>query len=108
MQLIPEPVTVPVPVPEPVTASWYCGAVKPADTLFAELIVTLQAPVPLHEPPHPLKVDPPVGVAVSGTTVPDAKLALHVPLATPTLIVQLIPPPVTDPCPLPLPVTVSA
>ena len=45
---------------------------KPADTLFAELIVTLQAPVPLHEPPHPLNVEPPVPVADNGTTVPDA------------------------------------
>jgi hypothetical protein len=45
-------------------------AEKIAVTLSSEFIVTRQLPLPLQAPPQPLKVAPPVGVAVSVTGVP--------------------------------------
>jgi hypothetical protein len=44
--------------------------VNVADTLFAEVMDTLQLPVPLHEPPQPPKLHPESGVAVKATDVP--------------------------------------
>ena len=41
-----------------------------AVTLSIEFMVTRQLPLPLQAPPQPLKVAPPVGVAVSVTGVP--------------------------------------
>src|SRR6202161_4810952 len=38
-----------------------------AVTLSIEFMVTRQLPLPVQAPPQPLKVAPPVGVAVSGT-----------------------------------------
>jgi hypothetical protein len=76
-------------------------ALKIALTDCAEFIVTLHAPVPLHAPLHPPKVEPESGVAVKLTTVPLAKLAEHVvPQESPEGIL------VTVPVPLPLLVTV--
>jgi hypothetical protein len=75
VQLIPLPVTVPWPVPYPVTVkgSLITGAAKFADTPgVLALMVKLQPPDPEHAPPHPVNVEPPVGVAVSDTGVPDA------------------------------------
>ena len=71
-----------------------------AETLFALDIVTVQVrPVPVHAPPHPLKVAPGEGVAVSVTDVPGLWLLLQSDAPLP----QLIPPPVT----LPFPVTTT-
>ena len=75
-----------------------------AVTFCAALMVTVQEPVPEHPPPvQPVKVDPPLGAAVSVTLVPLVKLALHV-------LPQLIPAglEVTVPVPVPLLVTVKA
>jgi hypothetical protein len=44
-----------------------------ADTVFDAFIVTVHAPVPVHAPVHPAKVQPDAGVAVSDTAVPTAK-----------------------------------
>jgi len=44
---------------------------KVAVTDWLEFMVTLQAPVPEHAPPHPAKVEPELGVAVSCTAVPE-------------------------------------
>ena len=47
---------------------------KVAVTVWSELIVTVQVPVPEHPPPdHPPNVDPLFGVAVSLTWVPALK-----------------------------------
>jgi hypothetical protein len=80
-QLIPdgELVTVPEPVPAKVTVSVGFPPVvlKVAVTDVFTLIVTLQVVVPLHAPPHPAKVEPPVGVAVSVTSVPSSNVPTH-------------------------------
>src|ERR1700729_3216998 len=41
-----------------------------AGTLSIEFMVTRQLPLPVQAPPRPLKVAPPVGVAISVTGVP--------------------------------------
>ncbi len=71
-QLIPAGllVTVPEPAPCGVTVSENCG-LKVAVTFWAELMVTLQAPVPEHAPPQPLNTEPAAGVAARLTTVPE-------------------------------------
>ena len=82
---------------------------KLAVTLRDWVILTVQLPVPLQAPDHPLKECPLAGVAVSVTLVPLAKLVLHVPLVLPAEMEQLIPLglDVTDPVPVPLPPRVS-
>ena len=74
-----------------------------AVTFWAALMVTVQGLVPLHPPPlQPVKVEPPLGVAVSVTVVPLVKLAVQV-------LPQVIPAglEVTEPEPVPFSVTVS-
>src|SRR5262249_6766115 len=72
-QLIPpgEEGIVPPPTPALLTVSlWVTGVRgKLAATACAGLIVPWQAPVPLHAPLQPEKVDPEAAVAVSVTTV---------------------------------------
>ncbi len=63
-------VTVPLPVPCFETVS-VKGGVKVAVTLWAELMVTLQAPVPLQAPLQPVKMDPGAAAAARLTTVPE-------------------------------------
>ena len=64
--------TVPVPVPALVTVNEAVGAESNvALTEVFALKVTLQVPVPLHAPPHPVNVAPLVGAAVKVTAVPD-------------------------------------
>jgi len=78
------------------------AAEKIAPTAASASRVRLHSAVPEHPPVHPVKVEPPLGFAVSVTDVPVAKLALHV---SP----QLMPGGalVTVPVPLPESVTVS-
>jgi hypothetical protein len=66
------PVTVPSPVPVVVTESSEGGAggSKLAVTVVAAFTVTTQAAVPLHAPPQPMKIEPPVGAAVRVNCVP--------------------------------------
>ena len=104
-QLIPAGVlvTTPVPVPESVTVSvGNAVIVKAAETDRLLFTVTLQAPVPLHAPPQPAKVEPEPGLAVNVTGVPMGKLA-------PQVVPQLIPAGVlvTVPTPVPGRVTVN-
>jgi hypothetical protein len=69
-------------------------------TVWSELIVRVQVPVPLHPPPdQPPKLEPDPGDAVKVTAVPDAKLCEQVPG-------QAIPPPETLPEPGPARLTV--
>jgi hypothetical protein len=108
VQLIPAGLltTVPWPVPAKFTVSVSLAATtaaKVAVTLSLDATVTLQVPVPEHPPPlHPVKVLPPVGVAVSVTCVFGAKLAEQA-------VPQLIPPEelVTVPVPVPAKTTVN-
>jgi hypothetical protein len=103
-QLIPdgELVTVPAPVPALLTVRVEGGtAEKFAVTEVLELSVTWHVPVPEQPPPdHPVKVEPPVGVAVSVTGVPAANWALHVEP-------QLMPAGELDTVPVPAPVFVT-
>lgn len=70
-------------------------ALNVAVTEVFAVSVTLHAPVPLHPPDHPVNVDPALGVAVSVTAVPLAKLALHVwPQLMPAGLLAIVPPPV--------------
>jgi hypothetical protein len=104
-QLIPAGalVTVPVPVPAFVTVTAKVfAAVNVAVTAAAAVTVTTQAPVPVHAPLHPAKVDPVAATCVNVTAVPLAKLAAH---AVPQLIpVGAL---VTVPVPVPAFVTVN-
>jgi hypothetical protein len=64
-------VTPPLPVPELVTVSEYVDwSANVAVTEVFALSVTEQAPVPLHAPLQPVKVEPVAGVAVRVTAVP--------------------------------------
>ena len=54
------------------------AAEKVAPTAVSLPRVRLHWAVPEHAPVHPVKVEPPPGVAVSVTAVPAVKLALHV------------------------------
>ena len=80
-QLIPAGLlmTVPVPLPVLLIVSVVGAAVKVAATVCVPFMTTTQGPVPLQAPPQPAKVEPPVGVAVSVTVLPLAKLAEQVP-----------------------------
>jgi hypothetical protein len=51
---------------------------KVAVTVRAALIVTVQLPVPLHEPLQPANVEPAAALAVSVTCVPVANVLVHV------------------------------
>jgi hypothetical protein len=76
---------------------------KLAVTLWSELTVNMQVPVPEHPPDQPENTDPEAGVAVSVTWLPAVNGALHV-------RPQLIPAGelVTVPAPAPALVTVTA
>jgi len=66
--------TEPEPVPALLTVNvrFTTAALKVAVTDLSASMLTLQAPVPLHAPDQPAKVDPPAGVAVRPTVVPVA------------------------------------
>jgi hypothetical protein len=61
-----------------------CPVLKVAVTFASALKVIEQAPVPLHDPPQPVNVDPLDGVGVKLIDVPAAKVAVQ-------LAPQLIP-----------------
>src|SRR5437660_11053537 len=61
-----------------VTGTKLSAAVKVADTVCAEFMVTTQAAVPEHAPPHPPNLESAAGVAVKVTMVPLLKLAEQV------------------------------
>lgn len=62
--------TVPDPVPARVTLRVTVAMENVAVTDVFVLMVTTQGAVPVHAPPHPVKVDPETGVAVNVTWVP--------------------------------------
>ena len=55
--------------------------------------MTWQVPVPVQSPLQPVKVEPPAGVAVSVTRVPELKLA---PQEMPAGLLETVPEPVPD------------
>jgi hypothetical protein len=73
-QLIPLGLLVTEPVPwasSLLTVSVCCGtAPNVAVTDVSSLTVTVQVPVPEHAPPHPSKLEPEAGFALSVTVVP--------------------------------------
>ena len=94
-QVSPVPLTVPLPVPAKLTVNAK-SLLNVAVTVCAALIVTTQAPVPLHPPPlQPAKTEPTAGAAVSVTGAPltyvpwqevpeqDSPVPLTVPLPVP-------------------------
>lgn len=96
-------VTVPVPAPALVTATAYIVWANVAVTLWAELTVKEQVPVPEHPPPlQPVKLDPAEGAALNTTEVVTPYVTEHV-------VPQLIPAGalVTAPVPAPARVTVN-
>jgi len=99
-QLISPGMLVTVPLPLGLTASVKVGA-KVAVTVVAAETVTVQRPVPVQPPPlQPMKTELALGVAVSTTTVPLAKLAVQ-------LAPQLTSPGMLVTVPFPLGLTVS-
>jgi hypothetical protein len=101
-QLIPPPVTVPLPVTETPSGNWDAvpdEPLKEAVTLFAVLIVTEQdRDVPAHAPPQPVKLAPELGWAVRLTVVPADTSALQ--LDPPAEVQEML-----DPATVPFPVT---
>src|SRR5207245_6842887 len=89
------PVTVRAPVPALVRVSAKVGA-NVAVTVVAAESVIVHAPVPEQPPPvHPVKAEPLAGLAVRVTTVPLAKLAVHVaPQVIPAGLLVTVPAPV--------------
>ena len=78
------------------------GVLNVAVTDVSAVRVRLHVPVPVQAPDQPVNVEPVLGVAVSATAVPLAKLALQVaPQLMPDGLL------VTVPVPVPLPCTVS-
>ena len=79
-QLMPggDEVTVPLPPPILLTVSPLESGSKWAITVLAASTVTAQAPVPVHAPDQPVKVDAVSGVAVRRTNEPLLKLAEQV------------------------------
>ena len=65
-------VIVPMPFPTLVTVNWNTVRVNVAETEAAAFIVTVHAPVPLHAPLQPAKVEVESGDAVRVTTVPES------------------------------------
>jgi hypothetical protein len=104
-QLIPPPVTVPLPVTETPSGNWDAvpdEPLKEAVTLFAELIVTEQdRDVPAQAPPQPLKLAPELGCAVRVTVVPADTSALQ--LDPPAEVHEML-----GPATVPFPVTETA
>jgi len=79
-QLIPEGVLVTVPVPAPVRVTLNRGKTLKVATadVFCCTVITQVAATPLHAPPHPVKVEFVLAVAVSVTWVPGLKAAAQV------------------------------
>jgi hypothetical protein len=99
-QLIPPPVTVPLPVTDTVSVKPVPGPVpKVALTSRDSVIETVHVvAVPPQAPVQPVKVEPRAGVATSETVAPSAKPAEQMVAPLPQLIAPV--PPVTAPLPL--------
>lgn len=82
------------------TEAFAC-ALKVAVTVVFAVRVRLHVLVPLHAPDHPANEDVLLAAAVSVTTVPFAKLALHVcPQFTPMGLLVTVPAPLPELCTL--------
>ncbi len=91
----------PVPLPVLVTLSVYvavgAAVANMAVTLLAASIVTVQAPVPVHAPLQPVKVEPVAGTAVKVTVMLTPKGALQrVPQSIPAGVEVMFPAPLMD------------
>jgi hypothetical protein len=97
-QLMPAGVLLTVPVPLTLTINVPSVLETGMNVAVTEELldtVILQAPVPLQAPPHPAKVEPWPGVAVSVTCVPDWKVAMQVlPQLIPDGLLLMVPVPV--------------
>ena len=80
-QVMPAGEDVTAPAPDPSLDTWtpIVRSVKLALTDVAAPSVTVQAPLPVHPPLQPLKVELAAGTAVSVTCVSSARLAEQVP-----------------------------
>jgi hypothetical protein len=106
---MPPPLTVPLPVPPPVTASAFSFR-KFAVTFFAVDMESEHGAL-VHDPVQLMKLEPAAAVGITVAVTVSAKLAVQVPLVTPTVIVHAN----VDvgwvaivPVPVPVPPTVSA
>jgi len=90
-------VTVPMPVPDKVTVNLNLGSavfLKVAETEALAFNVTAHEPVPLHAPPHPVKLELVAGLAVKVTWLPVVKFALQaVPQSIPEGLLVIVPVP---------------
>src|SRR5277367_4154867 len=83
------------------------GGAKEAVTVCAVLRVTEQLVTPEQAFPQATNVLVPLGVAVSITAVPGAKLPLHAPEEAPPVVVHEIWPKLSVTVPLPVPISIT-
>src|SRR5215475_4970554 len=108
-QLIPFPVTVPLPVPAPEMVIVGPGGLNATVTerFVVKATVVQFGVVPEQASAQPLKTLVPVAAAVSATVLPLATSTEQTPVAVPLVTPQLTPPPVTVPLPVPVATTES-
>ena len=96
-------VTVPAPVPVFVTLTGKLSRSNTAVTCIAAASVTVQPPLPEHDPVHATNFEPVAGCGVSDTVVPQSNVFVHVdPQSIPEGVLT------TEPVPVPVVETVTS